>query len=235
MYSFAERADTRVVDEPLYGHYLKVTGAIHPGRDEVLAVANCDGNAAMRELLTKPEGERRILFMKQMAHHLIDIDEYFLRQTQNVILIRDPGEMLPSLTVQLPNATLRDTGLKLQCELYERLMSDKQLPIVIDSRELLLDPAGVLQKLCKHLDLDYTADMLRWPAGPRKEDGVWARYWYHNVHKSHGFSPYVAKTSFPRHLKALLSECRPWYDKLYAHAIRADSRPGLEHTNSPET
>ena len=32
MYSFAQRNDVRVVDEPLYGHYLKVTGAQHRGR-----------------------------------------------------------------------------------------------------------------------------------------------------------------------------------------------------------
>lgn len=222
MYSFAERSDTRVVDEPLYGHYLRVTGTNHPGRDEVMAAANCDGNATMRDLLAEPADDHRVLFMKHMAHHLIDIDEHCLRQTKNVILIRDPKEMLPSLTVQLPHATLRDTGLKLQWELYQRLTSDEKSPAIIDSRELLLDPAGVLQKLCKQLDLDYTVDMLRWPTGPREEDGVWARFWYHDVHKSRGFSPYVAKTEFPRHLETLLSECRPWYDKLYAHAIRAN-------------
>ena len=37
MYSFAQRSDTRVVDEPLYGHFLRVSGTHHPGRDEVLA------------------------------------------------------------------------------------------------------------------------------------------------------------------------------------------------------
>ncbi|RMF66572.1 MAG: sulfotransferase family protein, partial [Calditrichaeota bacterium] len=35
MYSFAQREDTRVVDEPLYGYYLKLSGADHPGREEV--------------------------------------------------------------------------------------------------------------------------------------------------------------------------------------------------------
>ncbi len=32
MYSFAQRDDTRVVDEPLYGHYLRVSDAAHPAR-----------------------------------------------------------------------------------------------------------------------------------------------------------------------------------------------------------
>ena len=45
MYSFRERSDTTVVDEPLYAHYLSTTGIWHPGRDEVLATQNSDGAA----------------------------------------------------------------------------------------------------------------------------------------------------------------------------------------------
>ena len=32
MYSFRARPDTVVVDEPLYGHYLSLTDAPHPGK-----------------------------------------------------------------------------------------------------------------------------------------------------------------------------------------------------------
>jgi hypothetical protein len=32
MYSFAQNEAVAVIDEPLYGHYLRVTGADHPGR-----------------------------------------------------------------------------------------------------------------------------------------------------------------------------------------------------------
>ncbi len=222
MYSFAQRSDTRVVDEPLYGHFLRVTGTIHPGRDEVLATVNCDGDAVMRELLAiEGEPERDILFMKQMAHHLVDVDHSFMRHTHNVFLIRDPQQMLPSLTIQMPQAQLADTGLQTQWHLYRKLLDLGQHPAILDSRELLLDPAGVLQKLCAHLDIPYTDDMLSWPAGPRPEDGIWARHWYHALHESTGFSRYVEKKDFPGELEALLEECKPWYDKLYEHAIRA--------------
>ena len=50
MYSFAQRRDTRVVDEPLYGHYLRVSGAQHPGRDEVMAAMDNDGRRVMENL-----------------------------------------------------------------------------------------------------------------------------------------------------------------------------------------
>ena len=41
MYSFAQRPDTRVVDEPLYGHYLRVSGAEHPGDQEAELEHGC--------------------------------------------------------------------------------------------------------------------------------------------------------------------------------------------------
>ena len=222
MYSFAQRRDTLVVDEPLYGHFLRVTGTIHPGRNEVLAALNCDGDVVMRDLLARQHDPARdILFMKQMAHHLVDIDRDFMRKTRNIFLIRDPRQMLPSLTIQMPHAKLADTGLETQWHLYRGLTDAGQQPAILDSRELLLDPGTVLEKLCAHLEIPYTDDMLSWPAGARPEDGIWAPHWYHAVHRSTGFSVEVAKENFPERLEPLLAQCKPWYDKLYEHAIRA--------------
>lgn len=220
MYSFAQRHDIEVIDEPLYGHYLRVTGAEHPGRDDIVARMNCDGDAVMGELLSAQQRhpERR-LFAKHMAHHLVDIDLGFLDKTCNVLLIRDPREMLPSLTVQVPGATLADTGLKRQWQLFEKLRAAGRAPIVLDSRELLLDPTSVLSELCERLALAFDPRMLHWTAGPIPEDGIWAPHWYHAVHRSTGFAPYRPKGSFPDALSKLLAECRPWYDKLFEYAL----------------
>ncbi len=221
MYSFAQRNDTRIIDEPLYGHYLRVTGVDHPGRDEVLADMNLDGDQVMQDLLGTP-GDRPVLFLKQMAHHLVDIDRGFLEKTVNLLLIRDPAEMLPSLTKQLPDAGLSDTGLALQCELLDEIQQLGQNPPVLDSRELLMNPQAVLAIACETIGIGADPAMLSWEAGKRPEDGVWAPHWYHNVHLSTGFQPYESKTDpFPVHLRPLLDECRPYYQKLYEHAIRA--------------
>jgi len=148
MYSFAELAGVRVIDEPLYGHYLRVSAAEHPGRKEIMAAMNCDGDAVMQGLLhQQSEDHSRVLFIKHMAHHLLELDLGFLRSTHNIFLIRDPREMLPSLTIQLPHATLSDTGLRRQWELFSDLTTAGQRPVVLDSRELLLDPEGVLRQL----------------------------------------------------------------------------------------
>ena len=62
--------------------------------------------------------------------------------------------------------------------------------------------------------------MLSWQAKPRKEDGVWAKYWYHSLHQSTGFLPYSPKSNFPIELKKLLTECMPFYEKLLTESIR---------------
>ena len=228
MYSFAQHDAIAVVDEPLYGHYLRISGADHPGREDILQAMNCDGNAVMRELLDRQaQVPTQRLFLKHMAHHLVELDMSFLASTCNVFLVRDPREMLPSLTIQLPRATLADTGLRRQWELYEQLRDNGQTPAILDSRELLLDPATVLRQLCAHIELPFSECMLAWDAGARPEDGVWAPHWYHAVHESTGFAPYVPKTGFPEPLLPLLEECAPWYEKLYAHAFRARSNGEL--------
>jgi hypothetical protein len=222
MYSFAQLPGVRVVDEPLYGHYLRVSGAEHPGGQDVMDSMDCDGDAVINDLMRRQAADpENVLFIKHMAHHLVDLDLDFLQSARNIFLIRDPREMLPSLTVQLPHATLTDTGLKRQWDLYSDLANAGRNPVVLDSRELLLDPASVISCLCDTLGLDFENGMLTWTAGARIEDGVWAPHWYHAVHKSTGFAPYQPKTDFPENLQTLLDECNPFYEKLFEHALRA--------------
>jgi len=221
MYSFAQRPDTRVVDEPLYGHYLRTSGADHPGGSEVMRTMNCDGNAVMQGLLDNKVRDKTVLFIKHMAHHLIELDLSFLEKTQNAFLIRDPKDMLPSLTIQLPQAGLADTGLRRQWQLVQDLRSKGQSPAIIDSRELLRNPAGIIEAFCQQIDIEFLPAMLSWPAGPIAEDGIWAKHWYHSVHTSSGFANYVARENLPENLLPLLDECQPYYDKLFAGAIKA--------------
>lgn len=221
MYAFAQRVDTRVVDEPLYGHYLLRTGAKHPGRADILAAMDTNGERVVEEVILGP-CDRKVLFVKNMGHHLLDLRWDFLLETVAVILIRDPVEMLPSLINQVPEPTLDDTAIKRQREIFTFLQEHGHTPCVVDSRQLLLDPRGVLEQLCSAVGLTFDECMLSWPAGPRPEDGVWAPHWYHALHKTTGFAPYRPKTApFPAFLRPLLEECRSHYDFLYDHALRA--------------
>ncbi len=224
MYSFRQRPDTVVLDEPLYGHYLKVTRADHPGDEEVLAAMDQDAGRVVREAILGP-CERPVHFFKNMAHHLVGIDRGFLGGITNVLLTRDPAEMLPSLARQLPNPTMRDTGLLQQAEILDHVLDAGDDPVILDAKQLLLDPPGVLRLACEKLALPFDEAMLRWPAGPKPEDGVWAKHWYANVHASTGFSAYKPVTEpFPERLAPLLEECLPLYERLSRYAIPAKAQ-----------
>lgn len=221
MYSFRQRPDTLVHDEPLYGHYLRATGAPHPGIEEVLSFLDDDGERVVREVLLGP-CRRPVHFYKNMAHHLTGLDRGFLEGITNVLLTRDPAEMIPSLASQLPDPTMRDTGLERQAEILDHILEHGGDPIVLDAKRLLENPATVLARLCDRLGIPFHDAMLHWPPGPKPEDGVWAKYWYANVHASTGFAPYAPRTApFPERLKRLLLECEPLYERLLRYAIPA--------------
>ena len=222
MYSFRQRADTSVVDEPLYAHYLAASGVEHPAVQDVISAQETDGDAVIQSIVLGPS-PTPVRFFKHMAHHLVDLDLSFVDEIENVLLTRDPIEMLPSLVKQVPNPTLEGTSLPMQVRLFERIAASGRHPIVLDSRLLLEDPRAVLEALCRRLGIEFDERMLSWPAGPKPEDGVWAPHWYHNVHRSTGFEPYSPKTDpMPGHLIGLLEECRPLYRRLRAHALSGD-------------
>lgn len=223
MYSFAQREDTKVVDEPFYAHYLLQSGVEHPGRTKVLESQPKDPAIVMQNLQSIRQ-KNKVLFLKNMAHHMIEMGDTLtnlINEFQHVFLIRDPKEMLPSLNRSLPNPTIRDTAYKRQLELFERVQAEGFSPNVIDASELLKSPREVLTVLCNRLHIPFTEKMLSWEAGPIPEDGIWADFWYDSVHQSTGFKPYSpTETSLPVQLKPLYDRCKPIYDKLFAHAIK---------------
>lgn len=219
LYSFAQRSDCEVLDEPLYGYYLQATGARHPGREAVLAAMETDGERVVEQVMLA-DARKPYRFIKSMAHHLAGLDRGFLGKMTNLLLIRDPAEVLPTLAVQVPRPRLRDTGYAVQVELLRGALERGETPLVLDARLLLEDPGGVLSRLCERLGLAFDPTMTRWPAGPKPFDGVWAPHWYHNVHRSTGFNPYRPKCEpVPEELLGLLARCKPLYEELYRHAI----------------
>ena len=141
MYAFAQRSDTEILDEPLYAHYLHTkygaqarNNSTHPGTAEVMASMSIDGAQVIDQVILGP-CEKPVLFMKQMAHHLINIDRNFLRHTRNVLLIRDPREMLPSLAKVIGTPTLADTGFKIQYDLLTDLRRRGGNPLRFSRRD----------------------------------------------------------------------------------------------------
>jgi len=221
MYSFAQRADTTVYDEPLYAHYLSKTTAkeYHPGADEVIADQENDGQKVVDMILG--EHPTRISFFKHMTHQLIQLDLSFLHDVVNVILTRNPFEMIASFSKQIEHPTLQDVGYAAHLKLLRYLNDHHLKVIVLDGKSVMLNPKKVLTELCDQINIPFDKTMLSWNAGARVEDGVWAKHWYHNVHKSTGFAEYVQKEiDFPERLRPLLHTCQPMYNELCQLAIK---------------
>ncbi len=229
MRAWGNREDTVVVDEPFYAHYLDVTGIEHPGRDEVLAHHERDWRRVVESLLGPVPAGVRIVYQKQMSHHLLPhMGREWLDAVTHAFLIRDPRAMVASLGGKLGTFDLLATGLPQQVEIFEHVLDRTgRAPAVIDSADLLRDPGATLRRLCAALDVPFSARMLWWPRGRRATDGVWAKYWYDRVEASTGFEPAPSPDSagereLAPELAAIEAQCRPLYEKLRAHRLRAD-------------
>lgn len=223
MRAFENRPDTVVVDEPLYACYLSDTGIQHPGREDVLASQSSDWREVVSALTGGvPEGAP-VYYQKHMAHHLLPhMGRDWLDGLSHAFLIRDPRRMLASYVKTREDVTLADLGLEAQLEIFER-EADRlgSAPPVIESADVLKDPAGKLAALCGALAIDFHDAMLSWPAGRRQSDGVWAPYWYRNVEASTGFNApdEAAVPALEPRLQAIANEAMPVYELLQRYKL----------------
>ena len=219
MRAFENHADCVVVDEPLYAHYMAETGHDHPMRAEVLASQPTDWRAVAAALTGPIPGAADLFYQKHMSHHLLPgIERNWMRGLTHAFLIRDPRAMLASYRQKRELVSLTDLGLPQQVALFDWIEAEFGVtPPVIDSRDVLQNPRGMLNALCAALDLAFDEAMLTWPAGPRDSDGVWAPHWYDAVLRSTGWQPYASKpVELTAELEAIADEAQPLYERLYA-------------------
>jgi hypothetical protein len=220
MRSWENRPDTEVLDEPLYAHYLAVTGLDHPGRDDVIAAGPVQAADAVARCLAPLPAGVTVSYQKHMSHHLLpDVQRSWLDEVNNLLLIRDPVLVLASYSAVRSEVTLADIGLAQQLELVDRA------ELIIDSSDFLVDPERYQRAVCEHFGIAFSAAMLSWPAGPRASDGCWAPHWYGAVEASTGFGPprrsrHGGIDDLPRPLRPLAREARCIYDELAAERLR---------------
>lgn len=224
MRSFENRPDTAVVDEPFYAAYLARTGLDHPMRDEVLASQPRDWREVAAAMAGPAPGGKAVFYQKHMTHHMLGgfgLD--WADACRSAFLIRDPAAVLASYTVKRAQVTLADIGVVRQRELFDR-EADRlgAAPPVVEGRDVLADPARVLAALCEALGVPFRAEMLRWPAGSRATDGVWAPAWYDAVERSTGFEPpgQTREIRLSDDLRRIADQARPHYEALAAHVLR---------------
>ena len=219
MYAFAQRSDTTVADEPFYAVYLSKSGARHPGRDEVLQAQSADESVVKKQFSKK---DKDVLFIKNMAHHMEVMESPFIENAVNIFLIRDPKQIIASYAQVIEQPIMRDIGIAHQYELFSALQAKGEPAIVLDSGLLLQNPESVLKQLCHHCTIGFEHSMLKWSAGPKSYDGVWAKHWYANVHRSTGFEMQSSSSRpLPENLNDLYQQARKYYEKLIPFSLKA--------------
>lgn len=222
MRAFDSRDDSIVVDEPFYAYFLAATGLDHPVREAVIASQPTDWREVAAQMAGPVPDGVKVFYQKQMAHHYLpEVGREWMRSVRHAFLIREPRHMLSSYVLKREEAQLEDLGFPQQVELYDWITKETgEQPPVVDSRQVLEDPRGVLSALCEALGVEFQESMLSWEPGKRESDGVWADHWYDAVVKSTGFQPYRPKEiELAPELEAVAESAKPYYDRLYSRRL----------------
>jgi hypothetical protein len=223
MRAFENREDCVVWDEPFYGYYLDASGSDHPGAAEVIADQGTDSDAIIARCIGEIPGGKPIFYQKHMTLHLLaQLDRSWLKALENCFLIREPEAVIASYAAVRNKVTLADIGFMQQAELFDQVRSiTGQMPLVIDSREFLLNPRAMLEAICDRFDVEFSDTMLHWPPGPRASDGVWARYWYDSVWRSTGFACYRERSyDLDDQGRKIAQQARPFYEDLHQFRLQ---------------
>ncbi len=226
MRSFGARADTFVSDEPFYGAYLKATGDDQPMKDAIIADMDCDWASVAAAMSGAPPEGQPIWYQKHMAHHMegpASIDD--MPGHRHAFLIRAPEYVVASYAAKRVKVRPEHLGVARQRDYFDRAANRAgSAPPVIDSADILHDPAAMLAQLCTALGIGFDPAMLAWPPGRRATDGIWAAHWYGAVEASSGFGAgQGAPPVLDAEAAAVATACRADYDYLSSFALKSAS------------
>lgn len=222
MRSWENRPDCLTVDEPFYACYLQETGLQHPCREEILAAQSTSRDEVIEQLCSAPI-DAELFYHKHMTHHMPrGTNLEWCKNLKHCFLIRDPADVIASYLNKMPEVSEDAIGIVRQAELFQEISEIVgEPPAVIDARDVLADPAAVLQRLCRQLGIAWSDVMLSWPPGPRPSDGVWAPHWYQSVEQSTGFARHRGQAAqLTAEHSALAEQMQPYYERLAGLRIR---------------
>ena len=188
MYSFAQRKDTIVFDEPLYSSYLRrYPNQTRPYKEEIFKAQQWNESLFIESLPNKFTTDKTIIVCKHIAKQ-VSIEElhecyhkYNNRndiRVEHVFLIRDPLDIINSwsekISVHGDGCSLESLCFITVVNLFSKLRRlTQRTPLVVDSNILKQYPQEILTQLCDKLSIPFDIAQLSWPAGPKPEiDGL---------------------------------------------------------------
>ncbi|MFC7277318.1 hypothetical protein ACFQS1_25275 [Paractinoplanes rhizophilus] len=188
-----------------------------------------DGRAARseREVMDGMRNAGRPVFFKDTTDHRYDeviADTDFLTGVRHTFLIRRPEEIVASFAALKPDMTVGEVGLEFLYEIFTAVrQATGETPLVVDSDDLIADPAALMAAYCAEVGLDHRPEALSWNAGERSE---WSRSsrWHAGVRGSTTIerraSVYERTTATDPALAAFAAHHEPFYRRLYEHRLR---------------
>ncbi|MDE0986440.1 MAG: hypothetical protein OSA02_02820 [Schleiferiaceae bacterium] len=223
MYSFSQRENCAVFDEPFYGKYLFDHPAIdHPGARETLEdwPTSTEAVLARIKMLTDASGE---LYLKNMAHHMVNEDWKWAANAAHVFWIRHPRKVIASFSKVIPDLKVTDIGLTQELTQWSIVEKFSGPSIIVDTDEMLKDPKRTMPLICAALGISWQECMLKWPSGEKVFDGPWWPHWYTNAHNSTCFGP---PKEMPDRLdlkyEKIVEDCLPAYRSLFKNRLKLE-------------
>ena len=167
------------------------------------------------------------VFVKDFPHYIIHMCvPEFLAHFEHAFLIRDPAKTIPSMHDKWPDFHEGEVGFAEQRALFEILWAlHGAPPPVIDSDDLLDDPAGVVEAFCGAVGIPFIAEALEWaPGGDPSEHSWWDGGSFHaNLAESSGLArqprAYPDIADCPPRVRLAHRRALPHYDRMHAHRI----------------
>lgn len=169
--------------------------------------------------------------MPQFTDHLWDED--FLARFEHSFLIRDPARVLLSLHKSWMKSgnpegfTRTEIGFREQRCLFDLLCErDGNVPVVIDSDDLLADPTRMVERYCDAIGIPFVAEALSWEPGERREV-LWYdsddSIWHETLKNSDGLQAQVRDPvdvdALPAKLQDFYADFIPHYRHLHRHRL----------------
>lgn len=224
MRAWESRDDTVIWDEPLYPAYLYKTNGDDAYTQEIITSYETDWQKIIHKAIkSRVPGTSQIFYQKYISCNYLDCFGFeWLKYLKNCFLIRNPRDLVLSLSKKTSTVSVERTGIPRLYQIYQYVIENTELPPpVICAQDLQRDPERTLTLLCKALNIPFDSNMLNWTAGGRCSDGIWSTHWYDSVVESCAFKPYRASDEpLPPHLLNVVQSCENIYQILYDQRLR---------------
>ena len=156
MYSFGNRDDFEIIDEPFYSNYLIETGLDHPMREEIILSQPENVDQIILTLSQKRTIGGKSLYQKHMSQHMTNsIPRNWFDQVKHIFLLRHPARVISSFSKKYDNVSENDIGFKKQVELFSEVIKQGLDPIVVNSEDIRKSPEQTITKICKRLNIGF--------------------------------------------------------------------------------